>query len=232
MPADTLAGVREFPGKSILRPWALAARRVRSGSLRLDDLAYGRPSFSQFGEDRVLEQFFWGQPDGFYVDVGAYHPVMGSNTFLLYRRGWHGINLEPDPAARATIEQRRPRDLTLPYAISEGAGTAEFLLKGSFSGIDDERHLWSRDGERIAVKTRRLGDVLDDHLPGGTVIDLLDVDCEGHDLVVLQSNDWVRYRPRVVLVEDHKGSGVGDFLGDLGYKHYAVLGLTAIFTDF
>jgi FkbM family methyltransferase len=228
-----MTGMRgvDFPGKAALRPWVLAARRVRAGTLRLADLAYGYPSFSQFGEDRVLEQIFAEQADGFYVDVGAYAPVHISNTYLLYRRGWRGINLEPDPAALVEIRRQRPRDINLPFAISDVDDTVEFFSKGSFSGIADARHEWGSDGERIKVQSRPLSSVLDDHLPPGQRIDLLDVDCEGHDLAVLQSNDWNRYRPKVILAEWHQDNDVQKYVEDLGYHLQARMRVTGVFVE-
>lgn len=224
--------MRNFPGKSALRPLVLAARRIRSGDLRLADLAYGHPSFSQFGEDRVIEQLFVHHTGpGFYVDVGAFHPYSASNTYLLYRRGWRGINIEPDPSLCVAIRKHRPRDLTLQLAIADKAGTADFLSKGSFSGLADRHHLWGWEGERITVETRTLADVLVEHLPAGQSLDILDVDCEGHDLIVLQSNDWSRFRPRVILAEWHDGTEIPDYLASLDYELHVRVRLTGIFTD-
>jgi FkbM family methyltransferase len=224
--------VRNFPGKSALRPWVLAARRTRRGDLRLADLAYGYPSFSQFGEDRAIEQLFADRAGpGFYVDVGAFHPYGGSNTYLLYRRGWRGINIEPVPALCAEIRKRRPRDLTLQLAVADTPGTAEFLSNGSFSGLADEHHLGGLEGERIIVETRTLADVLAQYLPADQPVDVLDVDCEGHDLVVLQSNDWSRFRPRVILAEWFQGTEIPDYLSGLDYELNARMRVTGIFTD-
>ncbi len=47
-----------------------------------------------------------------------------------------------------------------------------------------------------------LREVLDKYLPQGQTIDFLNIDAEGRDLNVLESNDWSRYRPRVIIVED------------------------------
>ena len=53
-----------------------------------------RYSFSQEGEDLLIDRMFDGQSVGFYVDVGAHHPTRFSNTYLLYLRGWRGINID------------------------------------------------------------------------------------------------------------------------------------------
>ena len=84
----------------------------------------------------MAARYFADTPNGFYVDVGAYDPFNVSNTLLLYRQGWHGINIEPDPAALARLQRFRPRDTNLGLAISDVSGEAAFLLDGSFSTIE------------------------------------------------------------------------------------------------
>jgi hypothetical protein len=59
-------------------------------------------------------------------------------------------------------------------------------------------------------------------------VDFLNVDCEGNDLNVLRSNDWSRWKPKVICVEDHadnwQQSEIVNFLGSVGYtlKYRAV----------
>jgi hypothetical protein len=70
-----------------------------------------------------------------------------------------------------------------------------------------------------------LANLLSAHLPQGQQIDLMNVDAEGMDMVVLQSNDWSRFRPTHIVVEDHAFSRLDQpipaptvaLLGPLGY---------------
>jgi FkbM family methyltransferase len=209
--------------KNTLRPYVLAARRLRRHPPTITSLAWSSPvSYSQFGEDRFLLRHFGERRDGFYVDVGAYHPFDGSNTFLLYQQGWRGINLEPAPDGFEQLRRHRRRDINLPIAVSSQQGHASFVLSGSFAGIEDEHHLWpGMPGKRITVVTEPLSEVLDRELPKRTEIDLLDVDCEGRDLDVLRSNDWDRFRPALILAEAHTepaGVEIIDFLASVGYR--------------
>ena len=45
--------------------------------------------YSQDGEDTLLSAFYEGQPGykGFYVDIGALHPLRFSNTQIFYEKG-------------------------------------------------------------------------------------------------------------------------------------------------
>ena len=217
--------------KDAFRPYVVTARRFLRRELRLTDIGYAtKVSYSQFGEDLWLGEYFADRPNGFYVDVGAYDPFNASNTLLLYRQGWHGINIEPDPAALARLQRFRPRDTNLGFAISDVSGEAGFLLDGSFSTIERSEHEILGTSSRIVVRTRRLEEVLSEWTHGNE-IDLLDVDCEGLDLTVLQSNDWQRFRPRVVLAESHLDppSDLQSFMLGVGYERVARFTVTYAF---
>src|SRR5690554_6253894 len=95
---------------TLLRRW----RSIRDRYLR----DFSRKSYSQEGEDILLEKLFEGKNDGFYVDVGAHHPRRFSNTYLLYRRGWRGINIDAMPGSMAEFRRLRGRDINLEIPIS------------------------------------------------------------------------------------------------------------------
>ncbi len=175
---------------------------------------HGRLSYSAHGEDRVLLALLeerGGVPaSGVYVDVGAYHPTALSNTALLYQAGWRGINIEPNPAMFEFIRSARPDDVTLRQAAGTPRRTADLHFFGDWASsntLDPEFAQWiSTDQDvpierTIATEVVPLADVLDEHLEGRR-IDFLTVDVEGMDVEVLESNDWVRFRPSVVAVED------------------------------
>src|SRR3989344_4572766 len=74
----------------------------------------GKRSYSQSGEDMILRSIFDDKKEGFYVDVGAFHPKLYSNTYYFYKRGWRGINIEPNPGANFGI---RKGDINLKCGI-------------------------------------------------------------------------------------------------------------------
>jgi hypothetical protein len=79
---------------------------------------YARESYSQEGEDMLLERFLEHRHSGFYVDVGAHHPRRFSNTYRLYRRGWRGLNIDANPGSMALFRHVRPRDINIEAAVS------------------------------------------------------------------------------------------------------------------
>ena len=169
--------------------------------------------FSQWGEDVVLWHYLRLQRDGFYVDVGAHHPERLSNTALLhYRNGWSGINIEPDERLYQAFLQARPNDINLCCGVGADNGFASMGVfeDGAVNSFDVAAVEFQiqHGGKRLAqyrdIEVRKLCDILDEYMPPGRQIDLLSVDVEGWEISVLESNDWGRYKPPFIAVEDHK----------------------------
>jgi FkbM family methyltransferase len=167
-------------------------------------------SYSQEGEDLILRRIFEGKEKGFYVDVGAYHPIKFSNTYIFYYLGWSGINIDAARGTKDIFCELRPRDINLELAISDREETITFYefnepSLNSFS----KRISLARDGKehfrlknKRLLKTSTLKAIFDRYLENAPEIDFLSVDVEGYDFKVLISNDWNTYRPKIVLVED------------------------------
>lgn len=79
-------------------------------------------SYSQEGEDMILHRIFERQCKGFYVDIGAHHPFRFSNTYLFYKRGWSGINIDAMPGSMNIFNKFRNRDINLEYGIGNVIG--------------------------------------------------------------------------------------------------------------
>ncbi len=167
-----------------------------------------REAYSQDGEDLILERLLDGQTSGFYVDVGAHHPMRFSNTYLFYKRGWRGVNVDAQPGSMALFRRHRPFDTNLEVGCGSIPGRFPYFrfnepALNTFDPEEAKRKDVSpyRLIEEVNVPIRRLDDILEAHLPAGRTIDFLSIDVEGRDLDVLQSNDWVRFRPRFILAE-------------------------------
>ncbi len=157
----------------------------------------------------ILRRMFESRGAGFYVDVGAHHPRRYSNTNYFYKRGWRGINIEPNPDALRIFESDRRRDTNVQLGVSDGSGLLRYHVfdEPALNTFDDaiaaSRLATSpyKLVKVIEVRVKRLSEILHEYLPAGQKIDFLSIDVEGLDLAVLQSNDWRRFRPECVLVE-------------------------------
>lgn len=171
---------------------------------------WSRTSYAQEGEDCVLARLMSDMRDtGWYVDVGAHHPVRFSNTYAWYRRGWRGIVIEPNVDAAAPFARVRPRDTFVAAGVAEASGELVYhrFDEGALNTFDADvaqAHVTAgryRLLDTVRVPVERLDVLLARHLPTDVAIDFLTVDVEGFDLSVLRSNDWKRFRPRFVLAE-------------------------------
>ena len=79
-----------------------------------------RNCFSQEGEDTLLERIMGDiNYTGSYIDIGAHHPVIFSNTYKFYLSGWRGINIEATPGSIKLFNEIRPLDINLEIPISD-----------------------------------------------------------------------------------------------------------------
>ena len=199
--------------------------------------------YSQEGEDILLNRIFEDEASGLFVDVGAHHPKRFSNTFLLYKKGWHGINIDPLPGSMKIFKKIRPRDINLEIAVSHKEQELTYYMfnepaLNSFSKTIAMQHQNDqyKIEKMIKVPSLPLAKKLANHLPKRQIIDLFNVDVEGLDLEVLKSNDWQNYRPKVILVEilhsrlnAIKREPIYNFLEKIGYSLVSKLFHTCIF---
>lgn len=187
---------------------------------------YLNRSFSQEGEDLILRRVFKNRREGFYVDIGAHHPFRFSNTYYFYEIGWRGINIDPAPYSMRLFRRFRERDINLEVAVGKDRGKKRyFVFNEPALNTFDENLARSRDGvegfkiiDIVEIEVFTLKEILDNYLPLETKIDFMNVDVEGMDLEVLQSNDWSKYKPYVVLVEILNKDSIDEVLKDPIYS--------------
>ncbi len=160
----------------------------------MTDPAPRRTSYAQNGEDVRAWRALRHVDAPFYVEVGASHPVDDSLTAALSAQGWHGVLVEPEPAAAELLRVARPRDVVVAAAASNEPGLVQWVNDGDRG---EGRIAEGRAG--LAVPVVRLGDVLSGL--GVDQVHFLSVDVEGHELQALLGLDLGRWRPWVLAVE-------------------------------
>lgn len=165
-------------------------------------------SFSQEGEDQILSQFFYGIDKGYFLDIGAYHPIIYSNTYKFYLNGWRGINIDAMPGSMINFNNTRPEDINLEVGVSEEHNELDYYIFKS-AGLNTFSKTFANEMQKrgyelintIKVETVKMKDILNKYIPEGKEIHFLSLDVEGLELEVLRSNDWSTFRPRIILVE-------------------------------
>jgi FkbM family methyltransferase len=166
-------------------------------------------SYAQNHEDVVLARVFAGQPEGFYIDVGAEDPVINSVTKHFYELGWRGINVEPSARSLAALEADRPDDVNLGVGLAMAPGKVTFYEgppdnHGASTFVAAVAARYESTGQAFTsvsdVPVTTLAAVCDEYV-GDRQIDFIKIDVEGSEADVITGGDWVRWRPRVVVVE-------------------------------
>jgi len=211
--------------------------------LRTAVLGLGEKSYSQEGEDRVLARYFESVIDGFFVDVGAHDPIRFSNTFLFYKRGWRGVNIDAMPGSMRLFNKYRGSDINVEVGIGLVADVIPFYVfdepaLNSFDATLSQSRGMGKNKivEVVEVQVRPLSQVLIGHVPSVLGPSFLTIDVEGRDLDALKSNDWTAFRPTFVLAEclgstidEAAASAVSTFMYSQGYEFVAKTANTAFY---
>lgn len=168
-------------------------------------------SYSQKGEDLIIDNLLKNKNHGFYVDIGAYDPHRFSNTKRFYKKGWTGINIEPQTNNYRKFIKDRKKDINLNIGIGDIDSKIDFFkfIPDTLSTFSEkEAAEYQKQGfklnERVKINMYKLGDVLLKYCPKDKKIDFLSIDTEGFDLEVLKSNNWNQFRPKLICIESTK----------------------------
>lgn len=197
-------------------------------------LPFGNISYSQEGEDLILSRLFNEKRNGFYIDIGAHHPIRLSNTYKFYLMGWNGINIDAAPGSMVPFRQIRDRDINIEAALSDETKELQYYIfnepalntlsketaetKSKISGYYIK--------EVISLKTETINSLLAKNIKSEQVIDFLTIDIEGLDIIVLKSLNFSKYRPVAILIEIkdfnvYENSDLVKFLNINSYHFYA-----------
>jgi len=162
-------------------------------------------SYSQYGEDAVIFHFFYLHSrikNGFYVDVGAFDPVQYSNTFLLHKHGWSGINIDIVAERIDQFKAARANDKNVLAAIGDSEGEIEVFEHpqwASMTTVDTATAAYHNSRPVGTVACRTLQSILDEY--GVNHIDYMNIDVEGFEMKVLSNFDPNKYGVSLFTVE-------------------------------
>ena len=196
-------------------------------------IKYKKISYSFNAVDLIIDYIFKDKDIGTYVDVGAQHPISNNNTYLLFKRGWNGINIDLDRKNIDLFNLSRPNDINLNYAISDKEGETDFYFYHESSPINTlnkkvKEYQKAKISEIKKIKTFTLNNVFK-KINFDKNIDYLNIDVEGYEDKVLSGFDINKYKPSVVSVEyldlkmkklEFKNNNLDNLLNSNIYKYF------------
>ena len=186
-----------------------------------------KKSYSMDGEDIFILNHFKNKNNGFYIDVGCYHPLHRNNTFLLHKNGWSGINIDIHQFSIDLFNYLRPDDVNLNCAVSNSNGVTKMFYQkklSQLSTIDEKQAKIAFQGniKTSEIKCFTLNAILEKLKFNDKKIDLLDIDVEGADLKVLKGFSLEKFKPELICVEIHekeiKDSEIYEYLSNFSYE--------------
>ncbi len=196
-----------------------------------------RKSYAMDGEDLAINLFNKKRDKGFYVDIGAHHPIQRNNTHLLFKKGWEGINIDVNKFSIDLFNFLRPRDLNLQIAVSDKEGEISFFFQKKFSQLNTTDKEIAKENfqgkfQEKKVKCQTIQNILDNSKYKNKKIDFLNIDVEGAEMKVLNTLNFEIYDPSLICIEilgyremqseqrekEIKNNEIFKFLVNHGYK--------------
>ena len=178
-------------------------------------------------EDTEILNYFKKKKNGFYVDVGCYHPIHRNNTYLLHKQDWKGINIDVSQFSIDLFNYLRPNDLNYNCAISNKNETVKIFYQkelSQLSTIENEqaKKVFQGNIKEKEIQAFTLDEILKKDKFKDAKIDFLNIDVEGADFKVLEGLSFDKFKPELICIEIHdreiKDSKVCKFLNDKNYK--------------
>jgi len=193
---------------------------------------------AQVAQDIIAYLFFKGKADGFYIDIGANDGISGSTTFWAQQAGWKGICVEPQKSTFDRMKKVRNCALYNCAVSNKSQENVEFISfpdKDTRSGLADsmsQSHIEEAkklsDMEKNFVSTKTFGDIMSD-FPDVKFIEFLSIDTEGHEMQVLESIDFTKFKFGLITIETEDGSDVAKYVENNGYKKLMTAGSDVLF---
>ena len=188
-----------------------------------------KKSYSQFGEDIIVSNYF-GNFVGKYVDIGCYHPIKYSNTALLHKKGWTGINIDLNKTSIDLFNSCRNNDINIFACLSDKIEDVEIFLDSEFSALnsvysDNIQKFNLKNLKKLKIQTKIFPQLIKENF------DFLNIDCEGSDFKILKTIDLKKYSPKVIIIEVSKKNKneIYNYLNIYGYKIFEIKSLSHIF---
>ena len=162
-----------------------------------------RTLYSNWGIDLLIKDILKNQKEkGIYIDVGSHHPLINNNTYILYKRGWKGINIDLDFNSIDMFNYFRPEDHNIQIALSNKISFTDlyfFHNRAAKNTITKSRGKGAKSIKR--VKTDTLNNIIKNSKINTKKIDFLSIDVEVNELNVLKGLNFKNYRPKIISIE-------------------------------
>ena len=194
-----------------------------------------RYHYADNGEDVIIQGLFNHRKDGFYIDVGCYHPIRASLTHLLFKKGWKGVNIDISEDTINLFKIARPNDKNINIGIADKVGEDFYYQSSHINQANSFKYY--DDVKKVKIKITTLDNIIKNLEI--KKIDFLNIDVEYTDFKVLQGLNLNSVRPTLIAIEDNDAFDVADLVNSDIYKYlinkeyflYSKLNCTNLYLD-
>tara|TARA_B100001029_G_scaffold159061_1_gene146134 strand:+ start:570 stop:1253 length:684 start_codon:yes stop_codon:yes gene_type:complete len=176
-----------------------------------------KPYYAEDKEDLLVLKKI-RKKNGYFVDVGCFHPTRINNTYLLYKKGWRGLNIDMNKFSIKLFDLVRPHDINIHSAVSSVKGEIFYYTSKKLalsSSLSKSKNL----NIKVKVNSDSLNNIICSSKFKNKKIDFLSLDCEGHDLEVLKTINLKKYSPKIICIEIPKSVYGNNIKKNLIYKY-------------
>ena len=168
---------------------------------------YTKKSYSISNVDLVIERIFKNKNDGIYIDVGCNHPIKYNNTYLLYKKGWHGLNIDLDRKSIDQFNKLRKGDINILTLVTSTDNEEKELYyyheRSAINTISKElaKSRNQRHKEIKKIKGISLNSIIENSKFKESKINLLSIDIENYEYEALKNFNFDKYEIDVIVTE-------------------------------
>ena len=200
-------------------------------------------SHARNAEDLFALNYFKNNSKGRYIDIGAFHPIRNSITYLLHKKGWHGINIDLNKISIDLFNLARPKDINLNLVISDVEKKVNIYQNKDLGVLNTVNLKYAstflKEFSTKESQSTNLNNVLKNYNSGSKKFELMNIDAEGTDYLVLRGIDFEKYSFKLIFIETHQydsytkkeSDNIHSLLKSKGYIYLKNLGETAIFEN-
>tara|TARA_E500000178_G_C16956521_1_gene723953 strand:- start:619 stop:1326 length:708 start_codon:yes stop_codon:yes gene_type:complete len=191
--------------------------------------------YGEYGEDIFINRFFKNFKKGFYVDIGCYHPIKGSLTYQLFKKGWSGLNVDISEGSIDLFKIARPGDMNVNCAITN-INKKVYYFQNSKINQQNSLIRTSKSQKKISINGYNFNSLL--RKLKIKKIDFLNIDTEGTEIEIIKSIDFKKFHPTLITIEENSFNYneknkliISKILKKNGYYLVNIIGVTMIFIN-
>ena len=167
---------------------------------------YTKTSYSISGVDLIIDRMFSKMKKGIYIDLGCNHPIKHNNTYLLYKRGWEGINIDSDKKSIQEFNKLRKNDYNVNELVSSKKNKIKYYFYHERSALNTVdpfivKKRKAKPNKIINRETNTLNSIIENSPYKKSKINLLSVDIENHEYEALKKFNFNKYKIDCVVIE-------------------------------